>query len=444
MGQLPPKRIRPVMTGPRPKTTVIRKKVSEDEGNQKPVEKPIEKPVEKTQDPAPVVASSSVSSTSAASASAEPTAPVNPTTSATIANPASSVTSATTQVAETPTSAQPSVEPSSPAATAKKAEPKKTGKEPPKKNVKASAEKKSGGGGRGVLVFLLLLSLGVNGFLVYDRYTGMKEVEGELQTAQASVVEYKNDIERKVAEISHLQDSIKIIMSEKEALGLALDDERAKIAQLEELKTQVRKKQVSINSLNRKLKNYQNDYHKVKANVENLVAENLRLISERRELEEAMHAKDDSMRLLAEMHHKMAEKVNTVAALKAENIDVTIYNSGGKEMKKSSAYRSMFVGNIKATLVLAENKVADPGKKDIYLRITEPSGAPLMSGNKSFEINGKKTFYTEKQTINFNNTKQKVSFLYSKGSRYLPGKYRVEFYDENGNNMGQGAFVVKN
>jgi cell division protein ZapB len=57
-------------------------------------------------------------------------------------------------------------------------------------------------------------------------------------------------------------------------------------------------------------------------------------------------------------------------------------------------------------------------------------------------IGGKEEFYTAAQEILFDNTRQKLSFLYDKGSDYDGGTYSLEIYTDN-YLIGNGQFVVK-
>ena len=97
-------------------------------------------------------------------------------------------------------------------------------------------------------------------------------------------------------------------------------------------------------------------------------------------------------------------------------------------------------------LNLADNKVAKKDTKEIILRIIEPSGTVLFdlsSGGGSFtNADGRTDFYTDKQALLFDNSKQQVTFLYNKGSEYEVGKYTVQIYG-NGYLIGEESFTVK-
>ncbi len=63
-------------------------------------------------------------------------------------------------------------------------------------------------------------------------------------------------------------------------------------------------------------------------------------------------------------------------------------------------------------------------------------------GSGTFIFNGKEEFYTASQEILFDNTKQKLSYLYEKGSDYASGTYSLEIYCDD-YKIGSGTFAVK-
>lgn len=419
---LPPRRPRvPIIKGPKPATIKARPATTST-----PQAKPQPAPQVSRETPKPSrpVEESKVAAAAPASVVAEQGQSKTETAVAATVIAASATKAPADQKAPTPT---------------RKQEPAKRKPEP-----KPKKEKNSGSDPIKILLVLLVLMLGgVVGFLVYDKVKNEGSLISRAETAEQKSLNLQSDINLKVEEISKLQDSIRAVIAEKEALGLALADERSKIAELEQLKDQIQSKQLSINSLNKKLNNYRKDYETAQASMGALVAENQRLVSEKVRLEKVVQEKIDSLEKLASVQVAMAEKASKPANadenLKAENLHVIVYNSGGKEMKNP---RAMMAGKIRVSLNLGENKYADQGPKDIYLRVIEPSGNTLYNGSKSFEVEGKKIFYTEKQTVNFNNTKQRIAFMYSKGSRYTPGRYTVEIWSDS-QKIGNSEFVLQ-
>jgi hypothetical protein len=94
---------------------------------------------------------------------------------------------------------------------------------------------------------------------------------------------------------------------------------------------------------------------------------------------------------------------------------------------------------------LAENNVAPIEGKKIMIRVIDETGQVIFDmakGSGAFIFNGKEEFYTAQQEILFDNTRQKLFFLYDKGSEYASGNYTVEIYAQD-YEIGRAGFVVK-
>ncbi|WMJ73798.1 hypothetical protein RCC89_11595 [Cytophagaceae bacterium ABcell3] len=429
----------PKIKGPRPvvrkvvKKTVKKNPEASDSVAKKPDPAPQSTPVSKPEvKKEPQVAKPAEQPVQESKAT-EPKAPAPATPPAAKSEPIAKA-EPTPAAAKTETKAEVKAEPKAP--TKKEELKSKAKKERPAKPEKEKT-KRSGTGAIIVLSLLVLGLGGVIGFLLFEK----QETETVLAQEEQKSASYKSDVKNKLDEISRLQDSIKMVIREKEALGMELAEERQKLAQLDELKAEIQNKNISIRSLNNKLANYQKNYNVAQANMSSLEEENQKLKALKDTLEARMAAQNDSIKALAEVKTELSEKVAVASALKAENIDVAVFNTAGKEVKPGSI-KSQYIKRVKASLTLAENKVAQPGKKDIYMRLIEPGGITLFTGQKSFEVDGRELVYTDKQTIDFDNTNQTITFYYDKGSKYKPGTYRIEFYSE-GQKVGDGKMVLK-
>jgi cell division protein ZapB len=136
-------------------------------------------------------------------------------------------------------------------------------------------------------------------------------------------------------------------------------------------------------------------------------------------------------------------KVEEASVLKAENIQVNMIDRRGKE-SSGGQYRASRIDKLSISFNFADNKLAKIGNKDIYMRIVEPTGTVLFNQGSSgdFEINGKKMSYTSRQQILFDNSRQKVTFLYGRSGEYQSGRHIVEFYSE-GARIGYGSFEIR-
>ena len=118
-------------------------------------------------------------------------------------------------------------------------------------------------------------------------------------------------------------------------------------------------------------------------------------------------------------------------------------NSKGKE--RASPFKNKQLEKLKVEFNLAENKVAPIEGKKVLIRIVDENGQTIFDmarGSGTFMLNQKEEFYTSAQEILFDNTRQKLSFLYQKGTDYASGNYTLEVYCDT-YLIGSSQFVVK-
>ena len=167
-----------------------------------------------------------------------------------------------------------------------------------------------------------------------------------------------------------------------------------------------------------------------------MLSENVTLKTEKNQL-------GDSINKLEQTKTELASKVTIASQLKAENVKIVALTDRNKE--KESPFRNRQIAKLKIDFNLAENNVAPIEGKKIMIRIVDQNGQVLFDvarGSGTFMYNGKEEFYTASQEVLFDNTKQKLTYLYEKGSDYAPGSYVLEIYCQD-YKMGSGKFEVK-
>jgi hypothetical protein len=170
---------------------------------------------------------------------------------------------------------------------------------------------------------------------------------------------------------------------------------------------------------------------------------NKELLVENKSLKTQKNQLGDSITRLSQSKQDLASKVAIASQLKAENVKIVAVNDRGKE--RDSPFKNRQVGKLKIEFNIAENKVAPIEGKQIMIRIIDENNQVLFDvarGSGTFIVNGKEEFYTASQEILFDNTKQKLTYLYDKGSDYAAGNYVLEIYTDS-YLMGTGKFVVK-
>ena len=154
--------------------------------------------------------------------------------------------------------------------------------------------------------------------------------------------------------------------------------------------------------------------------------------------------REDSIVKINNEKAKLAEKVAIGSVLRVDAFKIEGLNTKGK-VDADGEFKAKKVDKLKISFTLGDNKLADKGGRDMFVRVIEPDGAALFdlaNAGGSFQFQEKEMFYTYKQNILFDNSKQTLTFEYKKGSIYKVGVHKVEVYCE-GNKIGEGSFKIK-
>ena len=229
--------------------------------------------------------------------------------------------------------------------------------------------------------------------------------------------------------------------------GNVEDLNKAKAEVDAQLKRNVAWSAKAIKELKERVTGYEELLKAKDVEIEKLKSVNTNLFSQNRELKTDLKSQQtklaDSISELTKNKDELAGKVAIASQLKAENIIVLGVNEKGKE--RQSPFRNTQFDKLKVEFNLAENKVAPIEGKKIMIKLTDENGQvifDLAKGSGSFILNGKEEWYTAMHEILFDNTRQKLTFLYEKGSEYPSGNYLIEVFTTD-YKMGSAQFIVK-
>lgn len=254
--------------------------------------------------------------------------------------------------------------------------------------------------------------------------------EAELASTLQQLNTIKTELDQKIVEIQKLGGDVTELQKAKAEIESELKKSRRANGQvIKELKDRVEGYEELL-----KLKDEELD--RLKSVNKVLLSENTTLKTEKNQL-------GDSINRLAQTKEELASKVTIASQLKAENISIKSVNDKGKE--RESPFKNRQLEKLKVDFNLAENNVAPIEGKKIMIRIIDQNNQVLFDvsrGSGTFIYNSKEEFYTASQEILFDNTKQKLTYLYEKGSAYAAGIYTLEIYCED-YKIGSGKFEVK-
>ena len=299
------------------------------------------------------------------------------------------------------------------------------------------AEPKKSNSKAGFIIAFLSIIVLIQGVKIYLDFKDKAEI-----TEQKATVE--EDLAGTMQRLKEIQTELDQKITEIQKLGGNIADlQKAKGEVDAQLKRNVTKSSKAIKELKDRVQGYE-ELLKIKdEEIEKLKSVNKELFTENKQLKTQKNVLNDSINRLATKKDELASKVAIASQLKVENVSVLAVNSKGKE--RESPFKNRQLAKLKVEFNLAENKVAPIEGKKIIIRVIDENGQVIFDvakGSGTFMLNNKEEFYTAQQEILFDNTRQKLTFFYTKGSDYASGNYSVEIYAD-GYRMGTVQFVVK-
>lgn len=262
----------------------------------------------------------------------------------------------------------------------------------------------------------------------------------EVLATKTKLDSISNQLDLKIAEIQKLGGSVDSLIAIRQELEMDKKSLRSNVGTFD------------ISKYEAKIKRYEallteKDKELVRLREENgiLTQENTNLAQENTGLKTEKQVLADSVREYSTQNRELAEKVTIASALRAEDVAVNALNARGKE-DDGGRYKARRIDKLRVTFTIAPNAVARQNEKDVYMRIVDPSGAVIFdmaTGSGEFTSGGQNMTYTAVQRVQFDNSGQRVDFIYGRGGqRFLEGKHVIELYSE-GFKIGQGEFTVR-
>ncbi|MEK0421372.1 MAG: hypothetical protein EBV15_05705 [Bacteroidetes bacterium] len=217
-------------------------------------------------------------------------------------------------------------------------------------------------------------------------------------------------------------------------------DSAALVNNNKELNTELLSKKNEIAALVTKLRNNKNasdaEISELKLKIGELSAQLDRLQKENEELKEVNNQLNKEKEAVQEENKQLtAEKKkykNIAQRLQAGNIRVEALKKRWITGKEATTSKAKEVEAFRTSFTLAENNVAEPGDKVIYVKVTGPEGVTLTNpGNEggTFEFENKESKYTYKFSVAYDQESKSVPATKWRPARDLKkGKYTIELY----------------
>lgn len=180
--------------------------------------------------------------------------------------------------------------------------------------------------------------------------------------------------------------------------------------------------------------------------IDSLYTVNKELKEENVRIRESYQAEREKNIGLKQATEELEDLVTEASVLRAYNIQSTgIRYRGSREDETDKARRT---DGLKICFTIGENKLVQPGSKDIYLRIARPDNVILIYDKTdayTFEYEGNILQYSLKKTIDYNGSAQDVCLSWKKpdlNEDTMEGRYNVSIYAD-GKLIGESAFELR-
>jgi len=286
------------------------------------------------------------------------------------------------------------------------------------------------------IVWIILFALSAI-FNIYQWQNNNSVVEG-LEIKNDSLATAKFDIEKELGETYQELNQYKGINSRLDSL---LTEANTNIDQQRERIEKLLKNERNSSSLNKKLKAELEELKKLRdeylEKIDKLLVENEQLKKDNLELTNTVE----------NISKNLETTVNKASVLKSEYIQVKTYKKRNND-KYSETAMAKRTNKMEVCFSVLENKIAQSGEKEVFLRIVEPGGKTMgerSGGSSTFRLTGseEEIQYTSTTKVNYDNQKQDLCMNWEEKERvYAPGTYVIEIYVD-GNLSAASSYVLK-
>ena len=264
-----------------------------------------------------------------------------------------------------------------------------------------------------VISVILALALG---FIWYQNSENEKQLE-----------ERKKELAASMQDLLDLQDAYSGLSAQYDTIGMQLDSSRMEVELLMD-KLQ-KERQIS----NATIRQYQKELGTLRTimkgyivQIDSLQKLNTKLTADAAAARKEAAASKKKTEELSKTVRDLSGQVSAGAVIKAYGLKTEAYNKSDKTTDRSSRVKYLLT-----TLTLGENDLAARGPVTVYIRVKDPEGYLLVSGNqKAFEYNGEVMNCSASREVDYQGSAVDLGIYLNDIPEYTKGVYTVEAYTE--------------
>lgn len=275
-----------------------------------------------------------------------------------------------------------------------------------------------------IIAVLALLTL-VFGILYLTKSTEVVEKEERISEVELEQLQLKSDLQEMLIQY----DTLNVANDQLNAEMMAQQDQiRDMLKQIEKHKDDawiIHKLKKEASTLREIMKGYV-------MTIDSLNTLNVDLRKDNQFLAKELSEVKTQAQALAEEKKGLESKVAAGSLLQANNVKVSgvKVRNNGNQVDVSRAKQAEI---IRTCATIAQNRIAEAGKKTVYLRIISPDGVVLDTGagdDGRFEFDGVSGKYSVKRTFDYANESMELCIFYNVQEELPNGKYIIELYEQ--------------
>ncbi len=269
----------------------------------------------------------------------------------------------------------------------------------------------------------------------------------QVRTEVRTVIVEKDNITQE------LSDELAVLMDEHEEIREAYSEVSGELSERDSMimeKAKEIERLIAIEAdywrVRRKLEYLRNSHKRYVQQIDSLFTVNRELKAENVQIKKQVRETKVEKQIVTEEKQHLEDRVNIGAMLKAYNVNVDAIRVGGwlrdTERVTTNPRR---LDKIRVCFTISENLLADPGEKNVYIRIARPDNEVLYHRKDDyFYYNNERLQYSIKLPVNYKNEQQQHCVYWEKDEHVkdiMPGTYTVVIFVDD-QEVGQGTMVL--
>ncbi|MBP5318125.1 MAG: hypothetical protein J6Y77_01810 [Paludibacteraceae bacterium] len=286
-----------------------------------------------------------------------------------------------------------------------------------------------------IVSILLAAALAAVAFLFFRQKNELEETTTELNTVTAEMEFQKQESLEEFEDLARQYENY-YINTDNDSLLKLFDEEKQKVQELlQELKTVKSTNARRISELKKELTTVRGVLQSYVVKVDSLNRINGQLVAENEQVRKQYEEASESARIWEEKSIELDEKITLASMLEVGQITIQALNSKGKQTTRLKRAERLEI-----CFDLRRNITAERGLKQVFVRLTDPSGNLLESPRaEKFPFEGQNLGYTCKKEVEYNGENTPVCLYYTLTTPLTEGVYTITVFAE-GNIIGERNF----